>query len=88
MDAEWLEEIAELDEVPTMIPVRVSPAATRWWGPYPVLVPLSSAARSDRPEEMVHGTMCFIPSGTAVEKLRYYETHHYVEGDVLVGWEE
>ena len=74
MDGDWLAEITGLDETPGMQPAILHKHHIRYWGPYPVLV-----FGWGREQKEVRGSLCYIPTLEAVEKVRTYETNHYKE---------
>ncbi|KFY10393.1 hypothetical protein V491_07669 [Pseudogymnoascus sp. VKM F-3775] len=81
MDPQTLAKVLKLDNLPSLIPARVSGYHCKLWGEYPALV-------GGEPDEPVYGMAYEIQSPEENELLQAYETDCYVRTGCIIEFED
>lgn len=81
MDAQTLAKVLKLDNLPHLVPAKISGYHCKLWGQYPALV-------GGEPDEPVHGMAYEVQSLEENELLQAYETDRYLKVRCFVEFED
>ncbi|OBT42037.1 hypothetical protein VE00_07447 [Pseudogymnoascus sp. WSF 3629] len=81
MDRQTLAKVLQLDNLPPLVPAKISGYHCKLWGEYPALV-------GGEPDEPVYGMAYEVQSPEENQLLQAYETDRYVRTGCIVEFED